>query len=291
MQHKEGLFSGVEDLQLYYQCWLPRGTARAVVILVHGFSDHCGRYENLVDGLVRHRIAAYSYDLRGHGQSSGTRGYVQHFDNYRQDTRAFVDLVAKQHPGLPLFLYGHSMGGLIALDQALRYPERLNGVIASAPLLGNPPVATVKLIASRLLSKIWPSFSVPAGLDSGAISRDDTVVKAYQEDPLIHGRGTARLATELEEAIAQVQANAQHLKLPFFIYFGNADRLINPEDCLRFYNNVGSADKTITIYEGGYHENHNDIHRERVAIEVAQWVEAQILIASQQHEPQDQADG
>ena len=291
MQHNEGLFSGSEDLQLFFQNWLPRGDARAVVIIVHGFSDHCGRYENLVEGLVKRRLAVYSYDLRGHGRSPGQQGYIEHFDDYRQDTRTFVNFVSENHPDLPLFLFGHSMGGLIALDQALHYSEGLNGVIASAPHLGNPPVAPLKLTAGRLLSRVWPSFSMDAGLDESALSRDEAAVQAYRDDPLVHGRGTARLATELAEAVAETQANAQRLQPPLLIYFGSDDRLTNPEDSQRFYNNVRSADKSIIIYEGGHHENHNDIHYERVVIEIAQWIEAQTLIASQKQEHQDSIDG
>ena len=114
---------------------------------------------------------------------------------------------------------------------------------------------------------------MPAGLDETGISRDPSAVQAYRDDPLVHGRGTARLATELEEAVAETQANAHRLELPLLIYFGTDDRLTNPEDSQRFYNHVRSADKHIIIYEGGYHENHNDIHSERVAIEVAQWID------------------
>ncbi len=291
MQHKEGFFNESEDQRLYYQCWLPRGDARAVVVIVHGFSDHCDRYSNLVKALVKRHLAVYSYDLRGHGRSSGKQGYIEHFDEYRQDTHTFISFVSERHPDHPLFLFGHSMGGLIALDQALYYPERLSGVIASAAHLGNPPVAPVKLTLGRVLSKVWPSFSIDAGLDESALSRDETVVQAYRDDPLVHGQATARLSTELEQAVAETQANASQFKPPLLIYFGTEDRLTNPEDSQRFYNNVRSTDKSIIIYEGGHHENHNDIHSERVVIEVAQWIEAQVLIASQQHEHQDSIDG
>ena len=151
MQHKEGVFSGSDDLELYYQCWLPDGDARAVVVIVHGFSDHCGRYSEMVDTLIKRQLAVYSYDLRGHGRSPGKRGYIDHFADYRQDTRTFISLISEQHPDLPFFLFGHSMGGLIALDQALYYPEELSGVISSAALLGNPPVSQAKLASGRIL--------------------------------------------------------------------------------------------------------------------------------------------
>ena len=292
MQHKEGYFVGAHDDNLYYQFWLPRGGARAVVVIVHGFSDHCGRYDNLVSALVRHRFAVYSYDLRGHGQSPGKRGHIESFDDFRQDTHTFIYFVSSNQPGIPLFLYGHSMGGLIALDQALHYPDGLSGVISSAALLGTPAVSPLKLAVGHLLSKVWPTFSMDAGLDETAISRDEAVVQAYRDDVLVHGKGSARLATELENAVAETQANAYRLQPPLLIYFGTDDRLADPQESQRFYNNVRSADKKIVVYEGGQHENHNDIHSERVCIEVSQWIESRVMIASQQqHRHQDSIDG
>jgi alpha-beta hydrolase superfamily lysophospholipase len=291
MQHEEGLFNGSNDLKLFYQCWLPSSGARAVVIIVHGFSDHCGRYEALVAALLRHHMAVYGYDLRGHGRSSGQRGHIDHFEDYRLDTQIFVEYVLNRHPELPLFLFGHSMGGLISLDQALHYPQKLSGVIASAPLLGTPAVSPVKLWSARLLSRFWPSLSMDAGLNESAISRDEEAVRAYREDPLVHGRGSVRLATELEDAMAETQANAQFLQLPLLIYAGSDDKITSPEYSKRFYNKVQFEEKNIILYEGGYHESHNDIHNERVGIEVAQWIEAQLMKASHEHEQQDSIDG
>lgn len=291
MQHTEGLFNGKNEFQLYYQSWRPDVAPRAVIVLVHGFSDHCGRYEELVDALVRRRHAIFSFDLRGHGQSPGQRGHINHFDEYRHDTHLFIEFAAGQLPGLPLFLFGHSMGGLIALDQALAYPNSMSGVIASAPHLGNPPLSQTKQLAGRLLSRVWPSCSIEVGINEGHLSRDESVGRAYRDDPLVHGRGTPRLATELVTAVAETQARAHSLQVPLLIYVGTDDRITNPDDMQRFYNNVNRADKSIIIYEGGYHENHNDIHSERVVIEVAQWIEGQLIIAAHKQEQQDTIDG
>jgi alpha-beta hydrolase superfamily lysophospholipase len=291
MQQNEGLFEGADGMKLYYRCWLPDSQTRAAVIIVHGFSDHCGRYDNLVRSLLRRRLAVYSYDLRGHGQSPGKQGHVQEFTDYREDTHSFIQFVARQQPDRPLYLFGHSMGGLIALDQALSYPASIRGVIASAPHLGNPPVSAIKLSLSRLLSRLWPSFTMDAGLDETALSRDQAAVQAYRDDPLVHGRGSARLSTELEAAVDQTQANASRLKMPLLIYGGTADRLTDPEDSRRFYEQAGSADKHFVLYEGGLHENHNDIHGERVVIEVAQWIEEHVALIAQEQEPQDSVDG
>ena len=122
------------------------------------------------------------------------------------------------------------------------------------------------------------------GLDETAISRDEEVVRAYRDDPLVRGRGSVRLATELEDAMSETQANAHLLKIPLLIYFGSEDQITSPEYSKRFYNNVQNTDKSIIIYDGGYHECHNDIHNERVGIEVSQWIEAQIMIAAQKQQ-------
>ena len=291
MQHQDGFFKGTGNLDLYYQRWLPDDQVRAVVVIVHGFSDHCGRYDNLVGVLVRRGMAVYSFDLRGHGQSPGQTGHIDHFSDFRQDTHLFVQFAAGQNGHLPIYIFGHSMGGLIALDQTLHFADDFDGVIASAPLLGSTPLSPIKVALGSVLSRVWPTFSMNAGLDVTAISRNETVVQAYMDDPLVHGRGSARLSTELDAAIIETQANAHLLGIPLLMYYGTEDRLTNPKYGRHFYDNAGSTYKRFVMYEGGHHENHNDIHYERVAIEVSQWIEAQILISSQQQEPQDSIDG
>jgi alpha-beta hydrolase superfamily lysophospholipase len=287
MHHHEDQFSGADTLPLYQQNWLPDGTPRAVFALVHGYNDHSGRYPHLVNEMVRRRMAVYSYDLRGHGRSAGQRGHVRHFDDFRQDTHRFIELVKAQHPRLPFFLFGHSLGGLIVLDQALQYPQGLDGVIASAPHLGNPPISPLLATLSKIMSGVWPGFSMNAGLDATALSRDESISQAYLKDPLLHGKGTARLAVELSKAVAETQAAAPRFTPPLLMYQGTADRLTQIEASRQFYDNVQSKDKTFISYDGGYHENHNDIHHERVTMEVAQWVESEIAIVSQQRDAKE----
>jgi alpha-beta hydrolase superfamily lysophospholipase len=272
MQHQEGTFSGSEGLALYYQCWQPDGLARGVLVIVHGHGEHSGRYKHVVNHLVPQGFAVYALDHRGHGRSPGQRGYVNSMADFRGDVRAFVQLAAAANPGLPLFVMGHSLGGLITLDYVLHHPEGLRGVIASAPAVGSVGVSPILLQISRLLSRVWPTFSMETGLDVNGISRDPQEVKAYQSDPLVHGKGTARLATEVMDTAVYCQTNAHTLRLPLLMIHGTADPITAPVDSHRLFDNVAAKDKTYIAYEGGYHESHNDIHYQQVVADLAVWL-------------------
>ncbi len=165
--------------------------------------------------------------------------------------------------------------------------QGLNGVIASAPHLSDPPISPLLKSLARVLSGIWPAFSISANLDENGISRDPDVVLAYQDDPLVHGKGTPRLSTELAATVIHTQANAADFQPPLLIYHGSADELTSPEASRRFYDNVTSNNKRYISYEGGYHESHNDLHKERVIVDVGQWIEEQIRLAA--NEPQEHA--
>lgn len=273
MEHREGTFSGYGGLSLYYQCWRPEGVPRAVLVIVHGFGEHSGRYMNVVNHLVPRGIAVYALDHRGHGRSPGPRGHIQSWEEFREDVRAFVRKVSEMEPGLPLFLMGHSMGGLIVLEYALHHPEGLRGVIASGPALAQVGISPALMTLARLLSRLWPRFGLNTGLDATSISRDPEVVAAYQADPLVHSIGTARLGTEMSQAMRWTHEHAREWRLPLLILHGGADRLVPPEGSRRFFENVPIADKERIEYEGGYHEPHNDIHRDQVLADLERWLE------------------
>jgi alpha-beta hydrolase superfamily lysophospholipase len=274
MQHQEGTFKGSGGLDLYYQSWRPDGPARAVMVIVHGHGEHSGRYAHVVNHLVPQGFAIYALDHRGHGRSPGQRGYTNSMAEFRGDVRALVQLAAAAHSECPLFVFGHSLGGLIGLDYILHHPEGLRGAVISAPAVGQVGVAPILLALSRILSRVWPTFSMSAGLDVNAISRDTQAVLAYQNDPLIHGLGTARLATEVMDTAVWCQANAHTLQLPLLMIHGTADTITAPADSRRFFDNVSSPDKTYIAYDGGYHESHNDIHHAQMLADLSAWLMA-----------------
>ena len=225
MQHSTGSFQD----GIFYQCWDPKPQLRAVIAIVHGVLEHSGRNANVVNFLVPHGYALWAFDLRGHGRSPGQRGYIQQWSEFRKDLGAFLELIRTRDGDTPVFLLGHSMGGLIALEYCLHYPEGLQGVILSGPAIGEISLSPLLRKLSWVLDLIWPSMPLTPTLDISAISRDPAVIQGRKEDPLVHQTGTPRLAMEIMKAIAWVQAHADELRLPMLIVQGTADRLTHPD--------------------------------------------------------------
>ncbi len=272
-QHDEGSFQGAGGLRLYYQHWAAQSDPpRAVLALVHGFGEHSGRYSAVVERLTTRGYAVYSFDLRGHGRSPGRRGHIDSWSDFRGDVAAFLAMVAAREPDRPLFLMGHSLGGLIVLEYVLHHPDGLAGVISSGPVLGQPGISPLLLALARVLSRVWPRFSFATGLDVTAISRDPAAVQAYRDDPLTHDRGSARLGTEISSAMVWTQAHAAELRVPLLIVHGGADRLAPPEASRAFFERVALADKERHEYPGVYHEPHNDLEAAAMLNDLERWL-------------------
>jgi alpha-beta hydrolase superfamily lysophospholipase len=277
MDHAEGSFQGHNGLALYYQGWRPEGSPRAVLAVVHGFGEHSSRYGNVVDWFVPKGYTVYAFDQRGHGRSPGNRGHVDSADEIRGDVRAFLDRVRNEESGKPVFLLGHSMGGLIVLDYVLHDPSKLAGVIASGPMLSQPGISPLLLQLSKLLARVWPTLAMDVGLDTTALSRDQAVVDAYVSDPLVHGKTTPRAGGVLMATIDWTQAHAADLALPLLIVHGGADRLCDPAASRAFFEHVTFADKQRFEYESYYHEVFNDVGKERVLADVEAWLEQHLV--------------
>jgi alpha-beta hydrolase superfamily lysophospholipase len=266
-------FSGYGGLELYYQRWRADGPPKAVLPIVHGYNEHSGRYGNVVDWFVPRGYSVYAFDLRGHGHSPGRRGELRDFGEFREDVRAFLDLVHEAEPGRPVFLVGHSVGGLIALNYVLHDPSGLEGVVASAPVLGLPGLSPFLLWLCKVLTPVWPNLIMDSGLDASALSRDAAVGEAYVNDPLVHGKGSPCMLNQLMGAVDWTQAHAAELALPCLIVHGGADRLVDPPSSQVFFENVTLADKQRIEYEGHYHEVFNDLGKEQVFADIEAWLE------------------
>lgn len=273
MTHTQGALQCHDGLTLYCQAWRPDGDAKAALAILHGFGEHGGRYTNIVNALVPRGYAVHVFDLRGHGRSPGLRGHVNHWADLRQDAGAFIRMVALREQRRPLFIFGHSLGGLVALEYALRSPGGLSGVIASSPSLGQIGISPLLFALSKVMSRVWPAFSMDTGLDATLLSRDPAVVNAYRTDPLVHSIGSARLGTEITAAREWVQAHAADMRLPLLLIQGSADRLTEPAGGRAFYEKASSADKEHRLYEGAYHELHNDTCREQMLADLAAWLD------------------
>ncbi len=275
MKHLEGAFKGEDGLDLHYQAWLPAAKPRAVVVAVHGLAEHSGRYANLVDRLLPSGYAVYMHDLRGHGRSHGRAGYVERFSLYLKDLKRFIEFAAAEQPGRPIFLLGHSMGGTIVTAYAGEWTDGLAGVILSAPTLRpGKGVSPIAIFLARVLSRIAPTLGV-SKLDANGLSQDKAVVAGYVNDPLVyHGKISARLAAEFLSVMRQLPERTPRIEVPALIMHGSADVLSDPEGSQYLYGLISSADKTLTFYDGFYHELFNEPGRDRVLSDLEAWLAA-----------------
>ncbi len=278
-EETEEIRSRADGMKLFTRHWLPEGETKAHLAVVHGYGEHSGRYAPFAAWMTARGYAVHACDLRGHGKSPGRRGHVDRWTDFFGDTEALVAAIrARAGEDAPLFLVGHSMGGLIVLGYALDHPQAgLRGVVASGPALakgkGVPPILYA---LAKGLAAIAPRLQLDSRLDVEALSRDPQVVRAYQEDPLVHSLGTARLAAEMDREMKRLLAQAERWPpdLPLIILHGSADRLAPPEASAAFFERVAARDKTRREYPGFYHEVFNEIGREEVLQEVADWLEA-----------------
>ena len=277
MKHQEGFFKGVRDANIYYQSWLPESEPRAILLIVHGLAEHSDRYENVVNHFVPLGYAVYGIDHLGHGKSDGTRVYVERFDDYTNTLKIYFDKVRGSQPGKPIFLVGHSMGGLISAVYLLDHQAELAGAVLSGPAVKIPKYVTpVILFMGKMLSALVPKYGL-LPLDANGVSRDPSVVQAYVSDSLVHrGKATARLAAEMLKAMQTITAQAARITLPILIVQGSADRLVNPAGAQMLYDAVSSVDKEIKIYDGLYHEVFNEPEHDKVLRDVEIWLESHL---------------
>ena len=274
LRRETGTLATGEGFDLFWRSWVPQEPL-ASLLIVHGLAEHSGRYERTASHFAGRGLACYALDLRGHGESGGRRVHVDRFEDYLADVDAAGGLVRKNHPGLPFFALGHSMGGLIVILRALDHPDGLDGVVVSSPLLAPHPSAepsAVTRLASGLLSKLAPRMLISSGLDTSALSHDTAVVEAYVNDPLVSSRVSARWFTSMMQATAKARGEAPGLKVPMLLMQSGDDRLVAP-DATRIW--AGAAPQDLVEFEwwdGFYHEMFNEPGRELVLARVDDWL-------------------
>jgi acylglycerol lipase len=272
--HEEGRFKGEGGLEIYWQAWLPEDDPRAVVVLAHGASEHSGRYAWTGEQLSARGYAVYAIDHRGHGKSAGGRAVIDRMDNAVEDLHTLVERARGAHPGRPLVLLGHSMGGCVALAYTEVHEDALDALVLSGPLAVLEAASPAQRIVGRVLSAVAPSLGVVA-IDSTAVSRDPQVVADYDEDPLnYHGKLPARTVTELAKAIEGFPEAVTRFRLPLLVMHGTADRLVPIAGGEMVAERAGSEDKTFKRYDGLFHEILNEPERQQVVNDMADWLDA-----------------
>jgi alpha-beta hydrolase superfamily lysophospholipase len=251
---------------------------KAAVLILHGFADHAKRYEHLAQFFVKNNFGVMSYDMRGHGESEGTRAYVKHFQSYIDDLQTVLTDFEREYDEIPRFLFGHSMGGLVAAYASAKNKlNEIDYVILSNPALdieSNQPKFLVWLI--QFLSKIAPKTKT-IKLDSKTISRDPKVVKAYEEDPLVYRKGTKPgMINQFNNAGRWMRNNAHKFAHPLLLLYSLSDTTVVPKASELFYEKVNSTDKEKVHFEGLYHELINEPEKDQVMETLIKWCDSRI---------------
>ncbi|MBL7778180.1 MAG: lysophospholipase [Chitinophagales bacterium] len=252
-----------EGETLYGQGWQPE-TPKGVVCIVHGFNEHSTRYAHVAERLNKAGYAVLAYDHFGHGKTTGKRGHVNSYEAFLDSVQQILSEAEKRFPGVKKFLWGHSMGGNIVTNFLLRRNPNITGAIATGPLfkLGFEPPA-IKVLLAKIMVNIYPAFTEKADLNSSAISRDKEEVRKYDADKYNHGKITAGTFLGFFEAGKWALANAQNLKVPLLLMHGTADKLTSHEGTKEFAANAPQSLVTLKLWEGYYHELHNEPEPDR----------------------------
>lgn len=278
MPHFEDRFFSRDGLSLYQQCWLPESECRAVLLVIHGINEHSGRYARFAADLNRQGYAVYGMDLRGHGKSNGERAWIASFDIFLDDIQILLDHVAHQQPEKPLFLLGHSMGGLIIAWLAITRQPQVSGLIFSGPaiLVGGKVFPILRRLAA-FFSLVWPKLRL-VRIGCRFISRDPQVVEDFKNDPLVfHGRFPVRTGAEILRVAKQVQQRLAEIRLPFLVMHGTGDIVADANGSRLLYARASSADKTLQLYDGLYHEILSEPEREQVLNDLLAWLNARVI--------------
>ncbi len=272
MNYREETFD-FPNAKLYsrrYELLEPHGE----IILLHGFGEHCGRYDRLISYLLTNNYAVTTYDQRGHGRSSGLQGHIDNFSDYEADLDRAVSEVRGRYQPRKLFLIGHSMGGLVTLRYLMHRSDQVDGAAISAPLMAlASPVPPVKRLVGAISATLAPRFRMKNGINPAHLSRDKTVGQAYVADPLVNNLVSARWFAEATKAMEEVQHKAPQITAPVLLMHGTADRLASCAATKTLFQRLASADKRLKIYDGYFHELFNEPEKEEVFNRIMSWLE------------------
>ena len=276
MRHFEFGWQTKDGLRLYAQGWQPETEPKGVLCLVHGLGEHSGRYAHLAAFLNQAGYVLLAFDLRGHGKSEGQRGHTPSYEVLMEDIAHLLEEAAKRYPDRPRFLYGHSLGGNLVIGYALRHRPPLAGVIATGPLLRpafEPPAW--KMTLGKIMYSLWPAMSMSNEIDRQGLSRDPEVVRAYNDDPLVHDRVSARLGMDMLEAGLWALEHAAEFPLPLLLMHGSDDRLTSARASREFAAQAGEV-CTLRIWDGFYHEIHNEPEQGQVFEHLLEWLKGRL---------------
>lgn len=276
-ERAERTYSGAGGVEIVYDVWTPDTEPRGVVALAHGYGEHARRYDHVAQRFGDAGLVTYALDHRGHGRTGGKRARVRHMAEFVADYRALVRIARAEHPGVPLIVLGHSMGGGIVFAYGAQYPGEYDLMVLSGPAIAaHTGVSKIKAIIGKAFGSILPDLPIEP-LDANAVSRDPAVVADYEADPLVHrGKVPAGIGKALLVVGETMPHRAPAITAPLLVVHGADDQLVSAEGSRRLVECIGSSDVELKVYPKLYHEVFNEPEREQVLDDVTAWISARI---------------
>jgi len=277
MKHFETSWKARDGLDIFAEGWEPTVLIpKAVVCLVHGLGEHVSRYAHVAEAFGKEGFILFGADLRGHGRSGGSRGHISSIEDFMQDIDVLLEQARARYPGLPLLLYGHSLGGIQVLHYGLIRKPNVKGVIATSSGLHTAlEQQSSKIAMAKILGSLIPKVAIPSGLDAKTISRDQTVVQAYMNDPLVHDKISLGFGKVMIGVTTWTLAHAGEFSLPLLLMHGKADTLAFPSSSTEFAAPLKEK-CTLVLWEDAYHELHNEPEKDEVFKTMTLWMDARL---------------
>lgn len=277
MKYFETKWATQDGLNIFAQGWEPDAREiKAVICFVHGLGEHTSRYEHVAEAFSKDGYAMFGFDLRGHGRSDGIQGHFPSIEAVMQDIDLLFEQARQRYPGLPLLLYGHSLGGILVLHYGLKRKPNVKGVVATSSgfhtALESQPA---KIMVAKVLGALIPSVSLPSGLDANAISRTQAVVDKYNNDPLKHEKVSLGFGRIMLGVTKWTLQHAGEFSLPLLLMHGKEDKIAFPSSSIEFAASL--KDKcTLYLWDDAYHELHNEPEQAEVFKTMQIWMDARL---------------
>lgn len=266
-----------DGLTLHAVEWKPDFTPKAAIFLVHGIGEHTGRYQHVAEVFTNAGFVLTGFDLRGHGKSEGIRGHSPSYDAFMEDINIGLKNVRETYPGIPVFLYGHSLGGNLTLYYSVTQQSLPAGAIVTSPALGvTVPISPAKMLIGKIMYSVFPTFQMKNGLDPNDLARDTNVGTAYTADSLVHTYTTARLGLDLLNSGKYIIEHAANIQMPILLMQGTSDKLVSPELTKKFADHAPAKFVTYKEWKGYYHELHNEPEKADVLKVMIDWLNSHI---------------
>lgn len=275
MQTQTSSFQGKAQLKIFTRTWTPDVQPTGVVVLVHGLNSHSGYYQWTAEQFVGQGYAVFALDLQGRGESEGERFYIENIYDCVSDIDTLLESAKKQYSNLPFFVLGHSAGGVLACLYALEHQGKIKGLVCES-FAFQVPAPDFALTVLKGLSHIAPHLH-SVKLKNEDFSRDLSVVERMNNDPLIANESQpTKTMEQLVLADERLKNEFSKIHIPVFIIHGTADKATRYSGSQMFYENVGTSDKSLKLYEGHYHDLLNDLDKEVVMNDIAGWIKNHI---------------